>query len=335
MYIVESYSLAVVFCVVTMFCWGSWANTQKATGKNWRFELFYWDYVFGVVLMSLIFAFSLGSFGEAGRSFIADVRQAETGNLLSAMLGGAIFNLANILLVASISMVGMSVAFPVGIGCALVIGVAVNYVQSPQGNMLLLIVGVGFVVAAIVLDALAYRKIPGQSKGVTVKGLVLSLVCGVLMGFFYLFVARTLSGNDDPTILDPGSLSPYTAVMFFSLGVLLSNLLLNPIIMAKPFDGEPVGCKDYVGGTMCQHLLGIVGGMIWCVGMTLSIVAAMKASPAISYGLGQCATMIAAMWGVFIWREFRDAKKGAGLLLAAMFVCFAVGIVVLVIARTT
>ena len=334
MYVVESYPLAVVLCVVTMFCWGSWANMQKATGKSWRFELFYWDYVFGVVLMSLIFAFSLGSFGEGGRSFIADIQQAEIANLFSAMLGGAIFNLANILLVASIALVGMSVAFPVGIGCALVIGVAVNYIQSPEGNLALLILGVGFVAVAIILDALAYRRIPGQSKGVTAKGLVLSLVCGVLMGFFYLFVARTLSENSDPTILDAGSLSPYTAVMFFSLGVLLSNLLINPIIMAKPFEGEPVRWKDYTDGTSRQHLFGVIGGMIWCVGMTFSIVAAMKAGPAISYGLGQCATMIAAMWGVFIWREFRDAKKGTGPLLTAMFACFAIGLVLLVIAKT-
>lgn len=334
MFVVQSYPLAVALCVITMLCWGSWANTQKAAGKNWRFELFYWDYVFGVMLMSLVFAFTLGSCGEAGRSFLADVQQADGGNLFSAVLGGVVFNLANILLVAAIALVGMSVAFPVGIGCALVIGVAVNYLQNPQGNAVLLIAGVALIAAAIVLDALAYRRIPGRKQSVSVKGLVLSLLCGLLMGFFYLFVARTLSTNPHPASLDAGSLSPYTAVVFFSLGVLLSNLIFNHVIMAKPVEGEPVGWKDYAAGTAWQHLLGVLGGAIWCVGMTLSIVAAMKAGPAISYGLGQCATMIAAVWGVFIWREFRDAEKGAGLLLCCMFACFALGIVVLVVAKT-
>ncbi|WP_425398942.1 GRP family sugar transporter [Aeoliella sp.] len=334
MFVVDSYPLAVVLCVVTMFCWGSWANTQKATGDNWRFELFYWDYVFGVVLMSLVFAFTLGSIGEGGRSFMDDVQQAEAGNMGSAMLGGVVFNLANILLVAAIELVGMSVAFPIGIGCALIVGVAVSYYLDPQGSAGLLAVGVGFILGAIILDALAYRRIPGQGASVSSKGLILCLACGLLMGMFYPLVARSMSAtSDNPMVLDPGKLSPYTAVVFFSLGVLLSNLVFNPIIMAKPFAGEPVGLREYLAGTSWQHTLGVIGGMIWCVGMTLSILAATKAGPAISYGLGQCATMIAAIWGVFIWREFRTASKGTGLLLTAMFACFAIGIWVLVMAK--
>jgi len=113
-----------------MLCWGSWGNTQKLAGKTWRYELFYWDYVIGVLLFSLINAFTLGSIGSAGRSFIPDLMQADISNIGSAFLGGVIFNLANILLSAAIAIAGMSVAFPVGIGLALVLGVIINYIGS-------------------------------------------------------------------------------------------------------------------------------------------------------------------------------------------------------------
>ena len=331
MIVVDSYPLAIVLCVVTMLCWGSWANTQKAAGKGWRFELFYWDYVFGVVILAVISAFTLGSFGESGRGFIEDVSQARLGLIFSALLGGVIFNLANILLVAAIAIAGMSVAFPVGIGLALIVGVGVNYWNQPAGNVGLLAAGVALVAAAIVLNAVAYRRLPNQSKSVSSKGLILSLLCGVLMGFFYLFVARTMGDNPaDPQV---GYLSPYTAVFFFTLGILGSNFLFNSVIMAKPFVGEPLRCADYCKGTSWQHLLGVVGGMIWCVGMTLSIIASISAGPAISYGLGQGATLVAAVWGVFVWREFRDAPKGTGRLLALMFACYLAGLGLIIVAR--
>ena len=142
MFIVQSYPLAVVLCVVTMFCWGSWANTRKLASKDWRFELFYWDYAIGVVLLTLLFGLTLGSTGDTGQSFGADLRQASGGSVGSALIGGAIFNLANILLVAAIEIAGMAVAFPVGIGLALLIGVVVNYVADPVGNFALLATGV-------------------------------------------------------------------------------------------------------------------------------------------------------------------------------------------------
>ncbi len=331
MFVVDSYPLAIVLCFVTMLCWGSWANTQKAAGKDWRFELFYWDYVFGVVLLAVISAFTLGSIGDSGRSFMADVSQADPGMIMSALLGGAIFNLANILLVAAIAIAGMSVAFPVGIGLALIVGVGVNYANQPEGNVALLGGGVALVAAAIVLNAVAYRRLPGQSKSVSTKGLVLALLCGVLMGFFYLFVARTMF--TDPVAPEAGKLSPYTSVLLFTLGILASNLIFNPLIMVKPFVGEPVACGDYMKGSCGQHMLGIVGGMIWCVGMTLSIVAANAATPAISYGLGQGATMVAAVWGVFVWREFREAPKGTGKLLGLMFLCYIAGLGLIIVAR--
>lgn len=333
MFVVDSYPLAVLFCVITMICWGSWANTQKLAGARWRFELFYWDYVIGVVLMAFLFAFTMGSTGYTGRSFSADLAQATRDNLISAMLGGAIFNVANILLVAAIAIAGMAVAFPVGIGLALVLGVLVNYLDSATGDTTsstLLFLGVGLVAFAIILDAIAYRRLPNQTQGGT-KGLVLSVLCGVTMGFFYKFVANSMA--TDSMNMEAGKLSPYTAMVFFSLGLLLSNLVINPLIMMKPFAGEPVKLGSYFQGSFLDHLWGIVGGMIWGIGMTFSIIAAEKASFAISYGLGQGATLIAAIWGVFIWREFREAPKGTNVLLALMFMSYILGLSIIIIAR--
>ncbi len=331
MFILQSYLLAVIFCFITMLCWGSWANTQKLAGREWRFELFYWDYVIGVVLLSVIFAFTLGSIGTAGRSFIKDVGQADFSNLLSAMIGGAIFNAANILLVAAIAIAGMAVAFPVGIGLALVLGVIVNYIATPLGNPVILFLGVALVVAAIIIDAFAYGKLPNQTRGVTTKGLVLSVLCGILMGFFYRFVARSMS--TDFINLEPGKLSPYTAVVFFSIGLLISNFLFNTLIMKKPFVGEPVPISAYFKGGLPIHFIGILGGIIWCIGMSFSIIASGQAGFAISYGLGQGATMVAALWGVFIWKEFKDAAPGTNKLLAFMFIFFIVGLGLIITAR--
>jgi len=346
-FVLDSYPVAVVFCVITMLCWGSWANTQKLAGKTWRFELYYWDYVFGVMLMALIFAFSMGSSGGGGRSFLQDVRQAEAANLGWALLGGVVFNAANILLVAAIAVAGMSVAFPVGIGLALAVGVVVNYVDDPTGNAVVLFAGVAFVAAAIILDALAYRQLPGQAKGAGAKGLTLSVLCGILMGLFYLLVARSMAKVELPGgeplpvttenlqagMLQAGKLTSYTAMVFFSLGVLLSNFLFNTAIMLKPVQGTPVAPSDYLKGTSGDHLWGIVGGCIWAVGMTFSIIAAGQAGFAISYGLGQGATMVAALWGVFIWKEFRDAPPATNRLLALMFAGYVIGLALIIVAR--
>jgi len=331
MFVVQSYPLAVFFCLITMLCWGSWANTQKLAGPRWRFELYYWDYVFGVVILTTISAFTLGSFGSAGRSFLADAQQAHFEYILSAIAGGIIFNAANILLVAAIDIAGMAVAFPVGIGLALVLGVIVNYVGQPQGNPVLLFLGVAFILAAIILDALAYRRLPGQSKKISTKGLVLAILCGILMGFFYRFVARGMV--EDHVNPYGGRLTPYTAVYFFSLGMLASNLLFNRLLMARPFTGEPVSWADYRRGTLRQHALGLLGGIVWAVGMTLSIVAAGQAGFAISYGLGQGATLVAAVWGVFVWKEFRDAPPGAKPLIWLMFPGYVIGLALIIAAR--
>lgn len=333
MFVLESYPWAVVFCVITMFCWGSWANTQKLARKGWRFELFYWDYTIGVLVLTLILGLTLGSHGSAGNTFTADLAQVSRSSICSALLGGAIFNLANILLVAAIDIAGMSVAFPVGIGIALVLGVVLNYAADPIGNATMLFTGVALVVLAIVLDAVAYRTIPGGAAGVSTKGLVLSVACGVLMGFFYRFVAASM--YPDFTHPEPGKLGPYAAVFIFAVGIFLSNFILNTFVMKKPFVGLPVSYADYFKGDLGTHLTGILGGIIWGVGMSFNIIASGRAGFAISYGLGQGATMVAAVWGVFIWREFRTAPSSASRLIAAMFGCFLAGLALIIIARTS
>ena len=330
MYIVESYSVAVILTVITMLCWGSWANTQKLAAKTWRFELFYWDYVLGILLFSLILGFSLGSTGKIGMGFVENLKQAQWSSISGALAGGIIFNLANILIVAAIAIAGMSVAFPVGIGIALVLGVIINYFAAPQGNAILLFSGVLLVTFAIVLDALAYRKKAAQSKKVPTKGIVLSVVGGVLMALFYRFVASSMSTNQENP--EAGMLTPYTAVYIFAIGILVSNFLFNTILMKKPFEGTPVTYSQYFKGSFKEHLTGILGGMIWCIGMSLSIIAAGKAGFAISYGLGQGATLIAALWGVFIWKEFKNAPKGVNTLLTLMFLLFVGGLGLIIMA---
>jgi glucose uptake protein len=327
MFIIESYSLAVLFCTITMVCWGSWANTQKLAASSWRFELFYWDYVIGIVLAGLFFAITLGSSGSEGRSFMDDFKQAGELNILSAVIGGIIFNAANILLCAAISIAGMSVAFPVGIGLALVVGVIVNYIGHPLGNITILFTGVVLIVIAILLNAFAYRKMQSGNKNPSSKGLILSIISGVLMGLFYKYVAASMF--PDFTVPEVGKLSPYTAVVFFSAGILLSNFLFNTVLMRRPFAGSPVRYKDYFGGGFKNHITGILGGIIWCIGMSFSIIASGKAGPAISYGLGQGATVVAAIWGIYVWKEFKGAK-GVRAILGTMLCCYILGLILII-----
>lgn len=332
MFILSSYSSAVSFCVITMLCWGSWANTQKLAAKEWRFELFYWDYVLGVLLLSLGFALTLGnSAGGVGRPFFADVSQALGTNIGSAVLGGVIFNLANILLVAAIALAGMAVAFPVGIGIALVLGVIVNYVSAPSGNPALLFAGVGFVALAILLDARAYGKLAHAKAAPPARGIAISVVSGILMGLFYRFVAAAMA--TDFANPEPGKLGPYAATVFFSIGVALSSFAFVPILMKKPVAGPPLSFGDYFRGSLGSHLTGILGGAIWCTGMSFSLIASGPAGFAVSYGLGQGATMVAAIWGVFFWKEFKAAPRGTNRLLTAMMASYLLGLAGIILAR--
>ena len=336
MVIIQSDLVAVVMCVVTMLCWGSWANTQKLASKEWRFQLFYWDYAIGVFLLALLLAFTLGSNGGGGRGFLADLHQAGGKWLGSAFLGGVIFNLSNILLVAAIDIAGLAVAFPVGVGLALCLGVITTYLATKQGNAPMLACGVVAILVAIILDALAYKRLASTGKKTPVNGMVLSVAAGLLMGWFYSFVAQAMGQIEPVTkVLEPGKLSPYTAIVLFSAGVLASNFIWNSIVMARPFTGAPVPFGDYfTKGNLRLHLIGILGGMIWNTGMSFSIIASTKAGAALSYGLGQGATMIGALWGVFVWKEFKGVPAGTNKLLAAMFLFYLIGLAVLIASKS-
>jgi glucose uptake protein len=334
MFIIESYTLAVFFCILTMLCWGSWANTLKlVSNKDWSFPLFYWDYSIGLILSSILFAISLGSFGILGRSFFADIMQANSAALGSAFLAGTIFNLSNLLIVAAISIMGMAVAFPLAVGLALVIGVMVNYLNYQEGNFTLLLLGVVFIVIAMVVNSIAYRKSEISKDQLSIRGIVIAVVSGTIMGFFYHFLVSSMSLNfNNP---ETGKMTPYSAVFVFAIGVFVSNFIWNTFFMYKPVDGkEPVKYSDFfTRGNMKIHLIGMLGGLIWNCGLLFSLISSEMAGPAISYGLGQGATMIAAAWGIFIWKEFKDSKVNVTKYIYSTFLFFILGIVLIIVAK--
>lgn len=333
MFIVNSYVLSVVLCFITMICWGSWGNTQKLAAKSWRYELFYWDYVIGMVLFALLLGCTLGSNGDEGRPFLTDLAQGNQASFLYVLLGGAIFNASNILLSASVSMAGMTVAFPLGVGIALVLGVVINYLGAPSGDWKLLALGVLCIVCAIVFNAKASALMnKGKEQAShSRKGIMVAILAGVLMSLFYRFVVM---GMDINNFISPaeGKFTPYGAIFIFSIGVLVSNLIFNSLAMRFPFVGEPVGYGAYFRGSLATHATGMLGGCIWCLGTGLSYIASGQAGPAISYALGQGAPMVAALWGIFVWKEFRGASRSVNTLLLTMFVAFLTGLALIIIA---
>jgi glucose uptake protein len=320
MYQPEAYGIALLFMIGSMLCWGSWANTMKLT-PGWPFQLFYWDYILGIIAASLLWGLTLGSVGGGELSFVRNIASADSTHILFALLGGIIFNVANLLLVAAIDIAGLAVAFPIGIGLALVVGVLLNYFISPQGSPLLLFGGVLLVVLAIVVDAMAYRRREPARGKLSARGIQISLACGVLMGVFYPLVARAITGEH--------SLGPYSVAFFFALGTAACAVPVNYLLMRKPLTpAQPVSMADYRKGRASWHWWGFLGGMIWCTGAVLNFAAshAHIIGPAVSYAIGQGATMISAIWGVFVWKEFASAPAGARKLIPLMFIFFVVGL---------
>lgn len=332
MILVHSYVIAVALCILSMMCWGSHANTLKMEPPSYVFPLYYWDQSIGYLLLPLLVGLTFGSFGHNGRPLIGDLAQGSASSFGWAILGGLVFNLANILFMAAIAIAGMAVAFPIGIGLALVEGVIINYVAEPRGNAVLIFLGVTLIAAAIVLDALAYRnqKDRRSEPGDLAKGISLALIGGVLMGSFYYLVQKSISSNY--IHLERGKFGPYAAVLTFSFGAFASNLIVNSYLMSHPLKGVRVTYSDYFSkGSLRFHLIGILGGLINCTGTVSNFVAARTASPAVAYGLGQGGTMVAAIWGVFVWREFKGATKGTMAMIATMFALFVGGLALLVI----
>ena len=340
MYYCANYGLAVALCVVTMLCWGSWGNTQKLAGKTWRFELFYWDYVIGILLFSLLMGLTLGSCGESAEwGFVANLKASCGKQWLWPFASGVIFNASNILLSAAIAVAGMSVAFPVGVGLALVGGTILNYAVKRQGSLTLIVLGLALIVTSIVCNALAFKAKSDASgsasnSGNTRKGLILAMLAGLLMMGFSPLVNRVIDLNFTAAAPEAGKMTPYTANFLFAIGIFASNFIWNTIAMRKPVQGEPIldGAKRYVGGSFPTHLVGILGGSIWCLGTLLSFVTGGAAGPAISYALGQGATLVSALWGILVWKEFAGAPTKSAVLNVVMFVLFVAGLACLIVA---
>jgi glucose uptake protein len=326
MFLPETYQTALFLMILSMLCWGSWANTLKLCPR-FRFQLFYWDYAIGLFAGAILWGITAGSMGHAGLPFLTAIANTPLHAILWAAAGGVIFNVANLLLVAAIDVAGLAVAFPIGIGLALIVGAISSYLVSPAANPLLLFGGVALVTVAIVLDAAAYRHRESEAKATTTRGIVLSLIAGLLMGSFYPLVAHAMSGTPgQPGLTGPG---PYAVALFFAIGVLVSTIPANFLLMARPLDGKPpVDGAEYWKAPFTWHLAGTLGGAIWSTGAVANFVAsgAHFVGPAVSYSIGQGATMISACWGVFVWHEFAGSPRSAKLLLFLMFLCFLLGL---------
>jgi glucose uptake protein len=319
MFTPQSYPMALLLMALSMLCWGSWANTQKIT-RNWPFELYYFDYTLGLLVIALTIGLTLGRIHPfSADSFFLNLRAASPRSLWLAFAGGAVFSVGNILIVAAISVAGMAVAFPIGAGLALVLGAGLNYVVAPAGNPVLIFSGIGLVCIAIALDALAYRGMSGGGAA-SGKGILLSFIGGIGAGLFYPLVAKSLAG--------PGHLTPYTVNVIFALGAAASALPMIYLLLRRPISGPPLKLNDYAGGTWDVHIWGIVGGIIWGVGTIANFVASYvpMIGPATSFSMGEGNTMISALWGVFVWKEFRGASSRVRLYLALMFLCFLLGL---------
>jgi glucose uptake protein len=321
MYTPPNLTIALMMMITSAICWGSWANTYKGV-KNYRFELFYWDYAIGIFVISLVLALTMGSTGNDSSSFLNNVHSADVTNIVSTLIGGAIFNLANLLLVAAIDMAGLAVALPVSIGIALVVGTLLNYILQPKGNLLFLAGGVACALIAVVLDGKAFGSLPG-TRMASRKSIIICIVSGVLMGLWSPFTTYgTTRGN---------ALTPYSSVVFLTLGALLSCFIWNLYFMKKPLAGEPVNFSGFFSAAPSGHLLGLLGGIIWGTGTMFNVVAGKSTSFAISYAIGQSAPMVGALWGIFVWKEFAGAGSRGKAFLTLMFVFYALAI--LLVAR--
>ena len=325
MFVPHVFSIALLMMITSAVCWGSWANTYKGV-KNYRFELFYWDYAVGIFLISLVLAFTMGSTSNDAASFLNNVHAADGANILYTLAGGAIFNLANLLLVAAIDMAGLAIAFPVSIGIALVVGVLSSYLLQPKGNAGLLAAGVACAVLAVIMDGKAYGSLKKAADSVSRKSIIVCVVSGVLMGLWAPFVAHAMTQGH--------TLGPYSIGVFLTLGALVSCLVWNVYFMKKPLVGEPVNFREFFRGPASGHMLGILGGAIWGIGTVFNLVAANFTGVAISYAIGQSAPMVAALWGVLVWNEFKGANRKARMFLALMFLFYIFAILLVAKANT-
>jgi glucose uptake protein len=325
MFVPHTFGIALLMIFTSAICWGSWANTYKGV-KNYRFELFYWDYALGIFLIAVALAFTMGSSTNDASSFLNNIHTADRSNFISTLAGGAVFNLANLLLVAAIDMAGLAIAFPVSIGIAMVVGVVSSYLLQPKGNSVLLAAGVVCAVAAVILDGKAYGNLSKVNRAISRKSIVTCIVSGILMGLWAPFVTHAMTKGQ--------TLGPYSVGVFFTFGALLSCFVWNVYFMKNPLVGEPVNFGEFFRGPAAGHLLGLLGGIIWGTGTVFNLVASNFTGVAISYAIGQSAPMVAALWGVLVWKEFQGANRQARTFLRLMFLFYLLAILLIAKANT-
>lgn len=320
MFVPSTFAVALLMTILSTICWGSFANTFKGT-RNYRFELYYWDYGLGIFLIAVLLAFTMGSYAGGPTAFLPNLHSADKLNLFYAALGGFIFNIANVLLIAGIEIVGLAVAFPISIGIALVEGVVLSYALQPRGNAVLLGAGVVMALVAVVLVGKAYGALRSGGAALSRRGVVVCIISGLLMGIFAPFVTRAMTRGH--------TLTPYTTAVFLTLGAFLCCFVFNTILMRRPIVGSPVSGRDYFRAPARYHVLGLMGGAIWGLGTVFNFVAASLVGVAISYAIGQASPMVACVWGVFVWKEFRGANTKAKGYLAAMFASYLLALILI------
>ncbi len=330
----QSYPAVLILTILSLLCLGSWASGFKFAGK-WRFELFYLDFAIGLLLASVIFAFTVGNLGYDGFNFVDDLQHAGKRQWMYVFLGGMIFNLGNMLLVAAVSVCGMAVAFPMGMGMALLLGTGLGIAGRPAGNSLLLGLGCLLILTSILVNAVSYRIMAvaqdlavaraGRSKSTRrpspVKGIVLALLGGILIGSFTPLVERARTG-------DLG-IGPYAIGFIFAFGVFFSTFVFDIFFMNLPVKGEPLEFGAYLNGRPTQHLKGIGSGFVWYAGVVLawvctSVPDTIQGNPTLTFVLTQGSPIVAALWGIVVFREFKDSDvrvKLMGTLMLILFLC--------------
>jgi len=339
----QSYAVVLFLMVLSMICWGSWASTYK--DAHWRFELYYFDFSFGLLLAAVILALTLGTMGFDGFSFADDISHAGKREWFDAFIAGIVFNLANMLLMAAIAAAGMTVAYPISAGLVLIIGIVAGRFGKSTGNPLLTFAGCALILAAIIIAGSAYRFInetrheasarAGKAKSTrrpaAVKGIVIAVLSGVLMAVFYPLLASSSRG-----VL---GLGPYSACAIFALGVFASTFVFNLFFMNLPVEGEPLDFFEYFKATPKSHGLAVLGGMIWCFGAVAAYTAEsadnVRILTSLTYGLSQAPALLAMLWGVFVWKEFKDGDTRTKSMVGLLFALFALGILLVSVAQVS
>ena len=330
MFFIENYWIGILFCIITMICWGSWANMQKIAGTAWPFQCFYWDYTLGILLINILLALTLGSYGSLGRDFISDILQADLLNLLLAFISGVTFNLGNLLIITAIAISGISIAMPIAVSVGIVLGVFINYIASPIGNAFILFGGVIFIVAAIICNAKAYQA-KQSHQSIIRKGIIIAILAGVVPGAFYYLLIRSMAV--DFSVPEMGKITPYTACFIFALGSFMANFIFTILFMKKPPVGDSVNFQQYFNGNLIFHFYGVIGGIVVGIGTCFNLIASKVVTPAVSFGLGNGSTMIAALWGLLLWKEFTGTSEIAKRYLSYMFVFYIAGLTMIAFSK--